>query len=66
MRPTRENYTEYVQQRNARTLAAIAEGRPVPGSRVKSENLSMKLFSDKGWYIKIDRQGHDVLCPPKD
>jgi hypothetical protein len=47
--PTPINYDEYIRQRNARTVAAMATMNKISGHYCKEHNLSVRLIFDAGY-----------------
>ena len=47
--PTKENYAQWVADRNARTESAIATSTRITGRQIREHNLSARMIFDAGW-----------------
>ena len=47
--PTPKNYSQYIYERNMRTMAVMSKQDRIPGRQIKAENLSVKLLTDAGY-----------------
>lgn len=51
MIPTRENYEQYIRDREQRTRDAIAKSNRITGRQVREQNLSVKQICAAGYVL---------------
>jgi len=49
--PNPTNYAEYVNQRRARTEAAMSKSKHINGRQIKENNLSVRMLWDAGYTL---------------
>lgn len=53
MIPTRENYEQYIRDREERTREAISKSNRISGRQVRDQNLSVKMICDAGYVLNV-------------
>ncbi len=49
--PTPENYKQWVQERNERTIEVMKKQNKISGMQCRQENLSLRMLYDNGYVL---------------